>query len=453
MGKIARRLGQPFMPWQQHVADVCGEVDPTTGLPIYREVVLLVPRQSGKTTFLLAAMVHRAFAFSYRPQLTRYAAQTGDDAIAKWTEHVELLKETSFARMFRTDDTNGAKALVWSNGSRYTPTATTKKSGHGKTLDQGIIDEAFAQIDFRTEQAMRPAMITRRDAQLFVVSTAGDATSVFLNAKITSNQERLLAEPDAPSRIAYFEWSADPSAEADDEDAWWGCMPALGRTINIDEIRAELEGMEGGERAFRRAYLNQTDIGHAHDPLVEPTQWSAAADADSQIAGRITFALDISTDRSWSAVGIAGANYEGLHHVGVARYERGTHWPAEYLERKMAEVGSNIVYVAARSQASLMTDELERRGLTVISLPSIDVAAACAGLFDDITTGQLAYTPGQTFLDSAIAGAVWSTGEARVFSRGASFADLAPLYSIALARHGHVIDSKEAEYDPLANIF
>lgn len=450
MGKIARRLGQPFMPWQQHVADIAGEVDPDTGLPAYREVVLLVPRQSGKTTFLLSAMVHRAFAFNYRPQNTRYAAQTGDDAIAKWTEHVELLKGTAFRRLFETIDVNGAKALVWQNKSRYTPTATTKRSGHGKTLDQGIIDEAFAQIDFRTEQAMRPAMITRRDAQLFVVSTAGDAQSVFLNAKIDSNRERLESDPDAPSRIAYFEWSADPDAEAADEEAWWECMPALGRTIHIDDIRAELEGMEGGEREFRRAYLNQTDKGHAHDPLVDPLEWSSTTVEESRIAGRYTFSLDISTDRSWSAVGIAGDNDRGDRHVGVARYDRGTHWPAEYLERKMRELGSDTVYVAARSQAALMTDELERRGLTVIAFNQIEVAAACAGIYDDIRTGHLSHRK-QTYLDSAIAGAVWSSGETRTFSRGSSLADLAPLYAVTLARHGHVL-APEAYPDILSTI-
>ncbi|MGL1190179.1 hypothetical protein ACSTLK_24045, partial [Vibrio parahaemolyticus] len=87
-------------------------------------------------------MVHRAFAFG-RPQLTRYAAQTGDDAIGKWKEHVEILQATPFRTLFETDDTNGQRSLVWANKSRYTPTATTKKSGHGKTLDQGVIDEAF----------------------------------------------------------------------------------------------------------------------------------------------------------------------------------------------------------------------------------------------------------------------------------------------------------------------
>ncbi|MGH7358528.1 MAG: LAGLIDADG family homing endonuclease, partial [Candidatus Rokuibacteriota bacterium] len=45
---MAERVGLPLMPWQRLVADVGGEIDPATGLPAYREVILTVPRQSGK---------------------------------------------------------------------------------------------------------------------------------------------------------------------------------------------------------------------------------------------------------------------------------------------------------------------------------------------------------------------------------------------------------------------
>ena len=53
VGALARQLGQPLMPWQQLVADVGLELDPESGLPAYREIVVTVPRQSGKTTLVL----------------------------------------------------------------------------------------------------------------------------------------------------------------------------------------------------------------------------------------------------------------------------------------------------------------------------------------------------------------------------------------------------------------
>src|SRR6266498_405580 len=101
-GQVARMLGKDLMPWQQHVLDVALEVDPATGLPAYREVVLTVPRQSGKTTSLLCLMVHRALGFS-RPQRITYTAQTRLAAREKWQyEHIPLLTKSPLGGMFRT---------------------------------------------------------------------------------------------------------------------------------------------------------------------------------------------------------------------------------------------------------------------------------------------------------------------------------------------------------------
>jgi len=460
VAKVARFLGTPLMPWQQLVVDVAGEVDPATGLPIYREIVILVPRQSGKTTLILSEMVHRAWAFG-RPQSTRYAAQTGDDAIAKWKEHVELLERTAFRRVFQTDDVNGQRALIWSNGSRYTPTATTKKSGHGKTLDQGVIDEAFAQTDFRTEQAMRPAMLTRRDAQLIILSTAGDATSVFLNAKIDANRERLEAEPTAPSSTAYFEWSAGLDEDPFDEDTWWRCMPALGRTIDPAVIRADLESMLAdpaeGERGFRRAYLNQTDRGIAATSVVTADEWHASADDDSRILADRAFALDVSNDRTAAAVAQVGPNGAGALHMELVKHERGTHWVLpwliEWFDRNSK--APRRIYVAPGGQAAAMEAILAEADIEVVILKRAEYAAGCASVYDGIVDRTLRHRlTGQVPLDVAISGASWTRGDARVWDRQRAVTDISPLVAATIAVWGWRLEAaREADdYDVLDSI-
>src|SRR4051812_49967125 len=62
VGMLSAMLGMPFMEWQQHVADVVLEIDPDTGELVYDEYLLTVPRQSGKTTFILAKASHRCSA-------------------------------------------------------------------------------------------------------------------------------------------------------------------------------------------------------------------------------------------------------------------------------------------------------------------------------------------------------------------------------------------------------
>ena len=64
VGEVARRLGKSLMPWQQYAADIALEVDPVTGDLWYEEVVITVPRQSGKTTLILAIMVWRCIVMA-----------------------------------------------------------------------------------------------------------------------------------------------------------------------------------------------------------------------------------------------------------------------------------------------------------------------------------------------------------------------------------------------------
>lgn len=148
-------LGTPFMPWQRHVADVAYELD-DRGALVYREVVLTVPRQSGKTTAILAAAVHRCLAtpqFGPRNKVL-YTAQTRKDAREKFEDDIiegGLKQSRKLRGRFTVHLVSGSERVRFTNGSRFAIESTTEKTGHGGTLDLGFVDEAFAQPDGRLE--------------------------------------------------------------------------------------------------------------------------------------------------------------------------------------------------------------------------------------------------------------------------------------------------------------
>ena len=260
-----------MMPWQRQVADVAGEYDPGTGLPAYREVVVTVPRQSGKTTEQVVLQLDRALLWSPRPQRIAYTAQTGLDARKKIVNDVWPMLERSPFRAAVAKMLRGAAetAIEFRNGSRLEVFNSGEDAGHGQTLDQGFIDEAFADEDERREQAMLPAMTTRPDAQLFVYSTMGTGRSNYLNRKVAAGREAVAGG--LTFGIAYFEWSAPDDADPDDPVTWWSCMPALGHTITEDSVRHARLTMTDGE--FRRAYLNQQYVHE--DRWLGSDEWEA----------------------------------------------------------------------------------------------------------------------------------------------------------------------------------
>jgi phage terminase large subunit-like protein len=330
VGAVAAKLGKPFMPWQQYVADVALEIDPATGRLAYTELGLTVPRQSGKSTFVLAKAVHRCNAagfFGARQRLV-YTAQTRQKAREKWEQDFvpDLEAARAFRGRFHPSWANGNEHLRFANGSRWGLEASTEKAGHGGTIDEAYIDEAFAQADFRLEQAFGPAMITRVNKLLAWISTAGWlGGSPYLEAKAKAG--RAAAEQDRRSGLAYFEWSAPQDADPGDEAVWRACMPALGHTISVDAIRAEYAKAvdQGTVNEFRRAYLNQWVPKDVPDSwlVIGEAAWAALADPGSHPVPRVALSAVFAHDQSRAAVGLAGWRPDGLLHVEVADYRPG----------------------------------------------------------------------------------------------------------------------------------
>ncbi len=236
------------MPWQSLTTDVSHEIDPATGELWYRVVIITVPRQSGKTTETLAVMVHRGVAHRI-PQVIMYTAQSRIKAREKWEdEHLPILDRSPLKNFYRVRKTTGNEAILWRNGSKHGIDASTEKAGHGGVLDLGVIDEAFAHADSRVEQALKPAMVTRPGAQLWILSTAGTAKSEYFRGKV--NAGRVMCELGMPSRVAYFDWSAPDDADPADPATWYRCMPALGIVrpdgtgITEATIQAEYDSMD-----------------------------------------------------------------------------------------------------------------------------------------------------------------------------------------------------------------
>ncbi|WP_166789725.1 terminase large subunit [Cryobacterium fucosi] len=433
------------MPHQQLIADIAGEVDPKTCRLKYRKVVVLLPRQSGKTTIDLSQNIMRALVFAGPqfggPQTITYTAQTRNDARMKFLAQEKLiLRNSAFGGLYELREANGSESIQWANGSVHGLASTTEKSGHGPTLDKGTIDEAFAQIDRRVEGAMRPAMIARPNAQLWVLSTAGTLQSVYLNEEIRAGRELVLSGE--PSRTCYIEYSASEDDDPDDEETWWGCMPALGWTVGIDEIRAEHQDAANDPRLFSRPYLNITDTGIGAAAVVTDAEWTESG-TDSGVVGPRAFALDVTNDRSWSALSWSGFDRDGVSVSELVKHERGTHWVVPFLVKKFAQFPKyeRRIYLIGASQAGQMEDAFEDADIEVVRLSRPDYAAACARYYDGIVQRTVLHLrSGQVPLDVAIGGAAWGTGDTRVWSRTNSTVDISPLVSCTVAGFGFALE-------------
>lgn len=445
VARIAEFIGKPLMPWQRYVIDTALEVIPETGRLAYREVDVSVPRQSGKTTLILPLHVWRAIAFpdvTGEPQRIMYGAQSGVEALEKWEdEHLPLLSRSRLSHLYRVRKVNGRQGILWNNGSIQGLLASTEKAGHGKTLDLAIQDEAFALVDGRAEQSVRPAMITRTDPQYWVTSTAGTAKSLYLLGK--NEVGRHAVENGVDTGLAYFEWRGDPDADPGDEDMWRECMPALDITIDIEAIRAEFASMKRAE--FRRAYLNIADVEAETESVIPAERWAACLDENSRRDGRIAIAIDTNPERSATSIAIAGRRLDGLSHVELIEYRPGVGWAAERIRELKERWNPVAIVIDPTSPAASLIPDLERvtaSGRTTLEIikPNVREAAQAAGDFYTavMETDMLRHT-GQVQLTTAVAAAQKRPlGDAWAWARSSPSADISPLVAATLAHWAHV---------------
>lgn len=444
VGEVARLLGKPFMPWQQYVADVICELDPDTGEFVYSEWGLTVPRQSGKSTFVLAKNTHRASATKFfgPDQNMIYTAQTRKDARLKFEE--DYVKVYRASRYFKTRADyragNGNEHVRFPNGSRWAIEANTEKAGHGGSLHEADIDEAFAQVDFRLEQAFEPAMITLRNTRLGWLSTAGWVDgSPYLQVKTKAGREAVALGQ--RRGLAYFEWSAPEDADPGDLDVWRGCMPALGLTVPLAAIQRRYDKAvaEGNLNGFRRAYLNQwVPKSSDEPPTISETMWAAQRDDFSSLTGRPSLALDVTMDRQVAYIAAAGDRADGLGHLQVLAQLPGSEHVVAEIEALRSRREITTVVLDPSSAAGALIPELQRAGIPVELVTATEVAQACGALYDGLVQSRFRYVEHEA-LSKAVGNAILrasTRGASRWFPIGDG-PSVSPLYAVTLAAHGH----------------
>lgn len=432
---IADRLGTPLLPWQRHVVDVGMEVDPATGLMCYGTVVVTVARQSGKTQGVTFPR-QVARAMGWRGQRLVYTAQDRNSARAKFEEDfVERLRAAPGFREGRDYSVrlaNGSERIRFRNGSIIGISATMASSGHGKTLDDAAVDEAWEHRTTDVDQGFRVPMITRRrvqpGAQMWIVSTQGDERSVYLTEKCDLG--RAAVERGDDRGVAYFEWSLADDCDPYDRSAWWHAMPGLGHLVTEDDIAGELAAM--GLSDWLRAYGNIPQKGTAEPDPIDRAAW-AAARGRSGPTGMLVYGVAVSVDRSRASLGVAGERDGGGLVVEVIDTQPGTRWVADRVAEVWARNGGEGVAVDPGSPAGSLISELEARDVPVIRMNAREHAQACGALVDRVPSGELSHL-GQPGLDAAVAGARRRPlSDAWAWDRKAPDVDVTPLEAVTLA--------------------
>lgn len=439
--EVAAMAGLHLDPWQQFVlANAMGEKTDAKGHTKWAafEVGVEVARQNGKGGLLEARELAGLFLLGER--LIIHSAHEFATSLEAFRRLLFLIEETpDFSRRVkRVSRTNGDQGIELIGGQRIRFKTRTKGGGRGFSADCLVLDEAMV-IPEAMHGALLPTLSARPNPQVWYTGSAVDQESMEHGYVFARVRDRAVKGGDPA--LAYFGWSADAATPDDvdeamvrNHDAWAAANPGLGIRISLEHVEREQRSMD--PRTFA---VERLGVGDWPSPDVLKNQgldadkWQKLADRASVIVGAKSFAFDVKPDRSGAAICVAGRREDGLPHVEVVEFRRGTAWLVDRLvELKAAHKPVAVVCDQASPAMSFVT-ELGYAGVDVRTTTASEQAQACGGLYDAVDQGALRHL-GTPELLAAVRGAVKRPlGDSWAWSRKSSAVDITPLVAGTLA--------------------
>jgi phage terminase large subunit-like protein len=401
--EFCESLGQPLLPWQQwlsiHALEITGEFPEDWNFR-FRYIVVLVSRQNGKTYWF--KLLGLFFNYVLQTKLVIGTAQNLDKANDTFEEAVELIEQTpeleeEFVKALRGA---GKREYILKGGERWKVVATNRRA-RGWSSDLILADELREQTDWEGWSAISKTMLARPSAILVAVSNAGDVNSVVLRHLrmqahaqlgdpdgVAAKREDLGSE-DVDDALGLFEWSAPPGCDIHDKEAWAAANPSMGYGFLTEKALASACATDP-ERVFRTECLCQWVESLLPEPF--PTgAWDAGVDESSGIApeSELFFGIDLSQNRRWTSIAVAGLREDGQYHVEVVARQIGTEWALKWFEERQEKSQMNLAFQGRGCPAVGLAEQIcSMKNINRMAIEGGDLTAGWGRFWDGIAASD-----------------------------------------------------------------
>jgi phage terminase large subunit-like protein len=427
--ELCRMAGLILDPWQEFVlANALGERD--DGKWSAFEVGVVVSRQNGKGSLLEARELVGLFLLGER--LLIHSAHQFDTSLEAFRRLLALIEDTpDFDRhVRRVSRSHGEEGIELDTGQRIRFRTRTKGGGRGFTGDCLILDEAMI-LPETAHGALLPTLSARPNPQVWYTASAVDQEVHEHGVVLARIRERGIAGDDPG--LAYFEWSAE---DENHEEAWAQANPGLGIRITAEHIAREQRSMDARTFAVERLGIGDWPRTDGANTVISLEDWMKLEDPRSAPGDPLCFAVDISPNRAFASIAVAGPRADGKRHIEIVEHRQGTGWVADRLARLVKMHKPLGVVLDAAGPAASLLPELGDLELETTVVNAKEHAQAC-GLFFDACQQDMLRHLGTLELIVAVKGAVTRPlGEAWAWSRKSSTVDISPLVAVTLALWG-----------------
>ena len=425
-------MKRPLFRWQRWLVIHALELLPD-GRPRFRQVVVLVARQNGKTELL--AILALFWMWIQRVPMVVGTSTKLEYSIEAWETAVELAKSTpelkaDIEAKGSLRRTNGQTLMRTPWRSRYRVATANEQGGRSLTIHRLIEDELREHHDYSAHTAAMNAMNAVRTAQAWAITNEGGDRSIVLHDFVDAGL-KFIATGDGDYRLGFFGYTSLSGCDLLDLEETAQANPSMGEedgvsweNIEGEAIRAK---MAGGE--LEAKYRTEVLCQRVRRLTAEPVTLEAwrATEKDVQPDGDPVFFVSAGEDLASAAI-VGAAVHEGVPHLKLFEGHAGVSW----LTAKIRELHEQ--YPGARFGAfqagpvRSWVPVLAEHGIDLRLLSASDASAACAHLQKLANDLAFTHAPSSALVES-LKGAERRKldGGAWVWDWKASTSDLAPI--------------------------
>jgi hypothetical protein len=431
--KASEDLRVPLLPQGDLIAGVL-EAKKENGRPLYRNVVVQVPRRSAKTSSIQSVLLSRCFNIpGYQVVST---AQTQKIARKIFIDMIHVLNSTfpdENNRPYKPRVGNGQEEIRWDNGSVWWVVAPRSTAFRSSAADVVWFDEAGEYTVQQTEdleQSALPLMDTKPNGQVIVSGTPPQVRAGMLWDYLK------LARTGEPG-YGIVDFSMDPKDDPTDEDIWWRVHAGLASGLTeIETIRYRLKKL--GLVRFQREYLCADPVASSIRAIPED-DWLATQVPEMLALPEKNFAIafDSAIDGSIATISFAWFDEKGYPCVQIVDQRAGTSWLVKEIAKYLkAYPGIPIGYDAIGHNLSVNQSIQSQRHISTSALTALSMQQASAGvsLMTSAISDHALRHAKDPVLDKAVEEVSFRfSGDSRLFGRRQSGADISPLVSCSHA--------------------
>ena len=211
-----------------------------TKLRRFNEVILLIARKNGKTTFI--AGIDLAEFFLSRGVDIVCASNTSEQANILFDE-INNMREASSTLEKRTSKNifcikfgkkNDKRSSL--NKSKIKKMSAQSKNKDGYNIEVGCIDEVHEMTDSKVYDAIKQSQSTKKEPLIFIITTEGVTVGGFLDSKL-EYARKIIKEEIEDERVLPWLYTQDSQEEIfNDPKTWIKSNPSLGEIKQVSYL-------------------------------------------------------------------------------------------------------------------------------------------------------------------------------------------------------------------------